>query len=405
MCSQGKPMEDVVVMLYIENRDSIIYDERPFYFARTDELGLFNVRNLRADSFKIVAIKDDDLNYLYNPRNEMIGFVDSLIILTKDSITGISIELWKESTKSTYLSYEALAKGKLSINFEGEVVPSDLIVFDSLNFYIEQSKKGSSPLILWYNPINISRISWIAETTRGLDTLRARINQRTTDTLAGSLTLSQWGFNKDIGLHPLEGLEFKSSRPIVNIDTTLISIKDTIDQRQILYSFDTTALPLTKLKINASWPQNKTVELKIFPGAFIDIFGKSHDTIIRYIPIGENTDFSQIELDFSNFDSSNYIIQITQDKNVIDEKIKTSMANKIRFERMVPGQYDLTIIVDDNNNGKWDPGNYLKHLQSERIYNVKLEDVREDWTLEFTLDLHQIKRDQAGVSRNKSREE
>ena len=41
-------------------------------------------------------------------------------------------------------------------------------------------------------------------------------------------------------------------------------------------------------------------------------------------------------------------------------------------------------------NGVWDPGNYLKKMQAERQLTKKLEALRENWTLELTLDIKSL---------------
>ncbi|MBL7884368.1 MAG: hypothetical protein JNL69_09885, partial [Bacteroidia bacterium] len=47
-------------------------------------------------------------------------------------------------------------------------------------------------------------------------------------------------------------------------------------------------------------------------------------------------------------------------------------------------KYKLKIIVDENNNGKWDAGNYIQHQQPEKvIYNSELINVRSNWDLEL----------------------
>jgi hypothetical protein len=46
----------------------------------------------------------------------------------------------------------------------------------------------------------------------------------------------------------------------------------------------------------------------------------------------------------------------------------------------VPGEYELRILFDDNNNGKWDPGNYTKKIQPERAITVDNKlNIKADW--------------------------
>lgn len=78
-----KPEENVTVMLYPNHHDSVPMKEIPLYVTRTDKEGYFRLRHLRADTFKLFALKDINNNYLYDrPGSEAIAFLDSLIFPT-----------------------------------------------------------------------------------------------------------------------------------------------------------------------------------------------------------------------------------------------------------------------------------------------------------------------------------
>jgi hypothetical protein len=55
-----------------------------------------------------------------------------------------------------------------------------------------------------------------------------------------------------------------------------------------------------------------------------------------------------------------------------------------------PGEYDLRILYDSNQNGKWDPGNYNNRLQPERAITISTEkklNVRANWDNERDIKL------------------
>jgi hypothetical protein len=53
-----------------------------------------------------------------------------------------------------------------------------------------------------------------------------------------------------------------------------------------------------------------------------------------------------------------------------------------------PGDYEIRVLFDTNNNGKWDPGDYSKKLQPERIisFDKKLS-IKADWDNERDIEL------------------
>ena len=55
-----------------------------------------------------------------------------------------------------------------------------------------------------------------------------------------------------------------------------------------------------------------------------------------------------------------------KDKKLIETKYTKTDIN-ISYKNLVPGKYSLKIIFDENENNKWDTGNYLKNRQPERV--------------------------------------
>jgi hypothetical protein len=73
-------VEGVIVMLYDQLQDSIPYLQIPLYATRTGKDGRFRLNNLRADTFLVFALKDENNNYLYDrPGEEAIAFLDDHI--------------------------------------------------------------------------------------------------------------------------------------------------------------------------------------------------------------------------------------------------------------------------------------------------------------------------------------
>ncbi len=76
----NEPVEGIVVMLYDKLQDSIPFFEIPLYANRTNKDGRFQLNNLRADTFKVFALKDQRNNYLYQSvGEEAIAFLDEYI--------------------------------------------------------------------------------------------------------------------------------------------------------------------------------------------------------------------------------------------------------------------------------------------------------------------------------------
>lgn len=75
-----------VVMLYENLSDSAPLVEIPKYYGSVNENGLFSVNNIRPDTFRIIALKDENSNLIYDQGLESIAFLDSLLIISAGNV-------------------------------------------------------------------------------------------------------------------------------------------------------------------------------------------------------------------------------------------------------------------------------------------------------------------------------
>ena len=55
----------------------------------------------------------------------------------------------------------------------------------------------------------------------------------------------------------------------------------------------------------------------------------------------------------------------------------------MKFDLLLPKKYLVRIIFDENNNGIWDTGNFLKKFQPEMVqYFTEPIEVRANWDIE-----------------------
>ena len=62
----GKPIEGVVVMLYDDFSDSVVSKSKPIYYATTNKEGDYLMNYLKAGTYKLFALKDENRNYFYD---------------------------------------------------------------------------------------------------------------------------------------------------------------------------------------------------------------------------------------------------------------------------------------------------------------------------------------------------
>ena len=70
--------DNVVIVLYEDLSDSAIFKNQPLFLTKLNDKGQFLLRNLRAGTYQIYALQDENLNYIYDPP-EPVAFSDTLV--------------------------------------------------------------------------------------------------------------------------------------------------------------------------------------------------------------------------------------------------------------------------------------------------------------------------------------
>jgi len=183
-------------------------------------------------------------------------------------------------------------------------------------------------------------------------------------------------------------LQFSFNHRITKLDTSAIVLYDTNYAVIPGYHFylDTS---LRKLSLVYHWKEDTHLRLLLKKTAVTDSAGTSllrTDTIA--FTVKRESDYGAIHIRFSHFDPALHpVLQLVQS----DRLIESIPLHGRTFDRELyyPGDYDLRVLYDTNNNGVWDPGNYKLKKQPEivRLLPVKLSVKANygDATVEVTL--------------------
>lgn len=383
-----EPEPFISVMLYERDEDfsdSLVYKEPPRYITNTlDSLTTFDLTNLKEGSYQLVAVQDLNNNYNYDPATEKIGFIEGPVTIPTD--TTFNLVLFKEVLPFEAERPKQLAENKILIGYRGRVQP-DSISFEELN--IEQDQfdyritkvPEKDSLNLWYKSVE-QRDSLVLRvvTPKRVDTLFTRITDLPADSL--QITTEPSGnidFGKDVFVN--------ANTPIVAINESLISITDT-DSVNVRFSSE--LLPFqNSLQLQFPKDENQSYQLTMLPGAIVDFYNDTNDTIKKNFNTRTFADYGNLSLNLENVKSFPVIVQLTSEAGeVMAEQYSTSQTS-IRFDFLTPGKYLARVIYDTNENRKWDTGDYLeKEKPEEIVYFPEVLDVRPNWDVNQSFNLN-----------------
>lgn len=373
-----KADEFISVMLYeIDTafNDSTIYKQPPNYITNTlDSVPFFELKNLKAGNYALVAIKDAGKNNVFDQRADKIGFLKNPVTIPTDSI--YLLNLFKEVPDYSVSVPSYVAKNHIIFGYQG--IPDNIEINtltelpDSVRTAITKEREKDT-LNFWLTPTDLDSILFTVTNNHlpQIDTFTVKTRKLPLDSL--KLTASH---RTKIGME--DQFHIQANTPITTIDSTLVSI---IDQ-------DTLAVPfamildtvLNQVNLDFDIVDNQRYAITVLPGAIEDFFGMQNDTLSFAPTTGSYADFGNLTLNLSGSVQYPLILQLTNEKGELQREIISEAPEPYNFSNLDPGNYGVRIIFDTNGNNKWDTGNYLQKIQPETIkYYPNDIEIRANW--------------------------
>ncbi|MFT3904266.1 MAG: Ig-like domain-containing domain [Niabella sp.] len=322
----NKADSTMTVMLHNDLEDSAVAKHRPRYIARVDTAGYFLFRHLSPGKYKLYALKDESGMYMYTNPEQVFAFADSVITIAPQPPKPVML-----------LAYNVEEKKEISVPVESST---------------KNKKKDKEK-----------------EKDRRL---------KFTTNLQGKL--------QDL----LEPLVFKFENPLKVFDTT-----------KIAFSADTSFTPITgnsfiidstrtSVTMNMRWQEGKDYNLilaKDFASDSTDRQLLKADTIS--FTTKTRADYGKAKITFLNFDASKNPVLLVLQGGTIKNAFPLK-SNVLDIQIYAPGEYEMQLLIDDNKNGQWDPGEFFaeKKRQPERIYAIERKlIIKPDLLTEFELKL------------------
>ena len=367
--------------------DSIIFNNRPTYISNSLDSTSYQFKNIKEGKYLIVAIKDIDNNYFFDPFYDKIGFIDSLITLPQDSI--INFKLFKEETSLIWDKPHFINSEKIGFGYYGKLDLKNIKIESSIPDSVQYTytkERESDTLIFWLSKNSFDSLNFnlIEKDTTKLVTVKF---DRAKDTLIDSLSINPKTSNV---IHLKETFKLSSNIPLKKIEDSLITIRD-IDS--LIIPFTTSINDnLDQIEIEFEVSPSDNYRLFILPEAIKDIRGVSNDTLQYNVVSQTLEDYGNVYLDVVRNSESKFILHmIDSNGDIIREFKNVNLDTTYNFDYVRPGKYTFRLIEDVNNNDKWDTGNYLKKVKPESVYYFSKElEVRANWDLNETFNLNQI---------------
>lgn len=375
------PKAAVFVMLYNQLDDSIPLKQKPNYLAKTDADGIFNITNIAAGTYKVFALDDINGNYLYDLPNEQVAFLNEVVQLDSNYTDEMLYLFLKPSNLQFVKKIENKQYGKLTVELNN---PSNNVeVFDAdenpISFYSYETSKNQLQHVFWLqNDISTNQqIFIVKDKGKTIDTANVEMIMKNDfkDTLLSisSNAAALFDLNKT--------LEITTNQPFSVVEQEKIKLFE--DSVLVNFKLKKDSVSALKLNVIYQFKENKNYKLLVEPAAFTSVYELKNDTLVSSFKTKQEENYGNLKLVVTPSFTENYIIQLLQKNEVIQEFFDVN-TKTFNVAYLNSGEYQIKLIVDSNNNKKWDTGNYELNLQPERVvlYQDKIT-IRENWDNEI----------------------
>ena len=375
----------VSVMLYEKDTaytDSVVYKKLPKYITNTlDSVTTFTLENLKAGTYKLIALKDGNQDNKYQQKTDKIGFKEGFVTIPSDS--NYTIKLFKEVPNFKVIRPKLLSGEKIAFGYEGDFKGAKIEitseVADTFSYKVTKEPKKDS-LIYWYKPrMKVDSLLFHVSHPSGYnEDFTVKISEQKRDTIKLS-TSPSGSINFD------EMFSITNVVPFERIDPTKVKIIDK-DSVPISFSHELDTLN-NKFLISFDKKEDDNYKIQMLPGALSDFFGHQNDTLNYNLKTKTVNDYANLRINLTNA-SYPVIVQLTTEKGEVKYEKYMSNAGPADFRNLNAAKLFLRVVFDANGNGKYDTGNFLKGIQPERVsYYPEEVDIRTgfDTVYDFTL--------------------
>ncbi|MBL7933756.1 MAG: Ig-like domain-containing protein [Bacteroidia bacterium] len=389
----NKPSSYILIGLYPNSKetDSTVFQKEADYISRSGEDGQFDFKNLPHETFRLYAFWDKNKNGTYDGETEKIAFYPSPLKLESD--TSVQLKLFQEVSPRAYIkkvSNPYYGFSQLLLNKKTKIELLTLNGSDQEK--ITEVNKGieKDTVSFYYKDVQDSlKISLKISGSEKIDTIKLKLPKIPTNTRKRLKTISSNVSSGSLGIMGKVQINFPTWMDTVTKDLSRIHITSKEDSLVVLKTIKGHWKTVNSFEIDNIFKEGTAYTLRIDTNAFFDVKQVSNDSAIFNFKAKARSDFGKLTLKILVTKKRPYLLQLINEREeVIRESsfapsLSSTNVVSIDFTELPPGIYLAKLIFDDNENKKWDSGDFMKQQQPEKvIIHSKQLKVISDWEVE-----------------------
>ena len=168
-------------------------------------------------------------------------------------------------------------------------------------------------------------------------------------------------------LAPDKNISFEFPAPLAKADTSAIHLYAKHDTLWYRAPFEFHLVKNREYELMGEWRPDIEYSLEIDSAAFQSIYGLVSKPIKQGFKVSSLDDYGTLLVNITSLHDKPLIVQLLNGQDGVVKSVK-AINGVAEFYYLHPGRYYLRLIVDENENGKWDTGEYDADKQAEEVY-------------------------------------
>ncbi|RXK48870.1 hypothetical protein ESB04_07920 [Aquirufa rosea] len=369
-----KHPENILVALYPWNDSVSINTTKPYYFVKTDTSGNYLLENLAKGKYYMAAFHDINNNLLYNSNKEPVDFItEGYIDLNKNMEQNFAISLQNQDSLKINKSTATVKTVLYEFNRGIKSIQLENAPKTNLYYQLEDNKN-----IRFYqlNQSSTDTLFIRAKLTDSLDRsyqvpLKIKFREQTRKEKVQRVELN-FEVKPGLGklLSPLDSIQIKFTKPVHQWVSNGLQFKT--EEGEVLSlpdeAFQWNQFQNNLVIKNLYLPSRTKFELYINKNTFIGVETDSSNVYTQKLEWQDTENYGSIDGKvISAKSNSHFIVELLKADN-FEPYLTVKTQNQFEFKHVEPGLYIIRVIVDENNNGYWDIGNFKQKRKSETVH-------------------------------------
>ncbi|MDL2255576.1 Ig-like domain-containing protein [Parabacteroides sp. OttesenSCG-928-K15] len=433
-----EPMPGITVGLHSNLEDSAFVNEVFTRTSRTNERGRFTIRNITPGTYRLYALNDLNRDYTFDatediafeeiPITPSFEFAERMDTVWRDSLTvdtiklvsytrflpdDVTLFLFKEEFERQYMLRPERQENHLfALKFNApldtvpQLMPFNFEPADS-SWYVVQETEGGRVANFWITDSTVWKQDSLQVTltypvSDSLNVLVPKLDTLLIPPMRRRATESRRSRRNEEEAEPITflGVNVNASSSMNRHDTLFVTFNEPVreilpemfylDQKQdtlwvpVEFELEPDSTNSLRYMIRRDWNYGEEYRLEMDSATIFSVYDHWNNTHSGTFKIKTREEYGHLYINIHGIEENAFVELLDKSDQPI-RKAKVIEGGAL-FMDLKPDTYYARMVIDANDNGVWDTGNYAEKRQPEKVYycpkqmviNVNWE-TEEDW--------------------------